>query len=95
MENQYYIYLLTNSDGSRIYTGITNDLKRRVRQHRSGQGGRYTRAFQVSRLVYFETCEGRDRALKRELQIKRSGRKKKIELIEQMNMERRDLFENL
>jgi putative endonuclease len=95
LDKPFFVYLLTNADRSLIYTGITTDLKRRVRQHRLGHGGRYTRAFRVSRLVYYETCEGRNQALKRELQIKRGGRQKKIDLIEGMNKEWRDLYETL
>jgi putative endonuclease len=91
----YYVYLLTNADHSRIYTGITNDLKRRVSQHRLGRGGRFTRTFGVTRLVYYETCPDKSQALKRELQIKRSGRQKKMELIQQGNSEWKDLFEGL
>jgi putative endonuclease len=91
----YFVYLLTNAEGSLIYTGITNDLKRRLQQHRSGRGGRFTRSFRINKLLYYEICESKKQAMSRELQIKRSGRKKKIELIERENKEWRDLFEDI
>ncbi len=95
MGHDYFVYLLTNAEGSLIYTGITNDLKRRLQQHRSGRGGRFTRAFRIYKLLYYEIRESKKQAMSRELQIKRSGRKKKIELIERENKEWRDLFEEL
>jgi len=95
MDNHYFLYLLTNTDGSRIYTGITNDLKRRVSEHLSGRGGRYTRAFPMTRLVYYETCDDLRSAMARERAIKASGRAKKVALIDAMNPGRKDLFAEL
>lgn len=77
----YYIYLLQCKDGS-IYTGITNDLKRRIGRHRSGAGGYYTRAKGVDKILYTEEQLSRGAALKREAEIKGWTRQKKLNLIQ-------------
>ena len=76
----YFVYLLLCKDNS-IYTGITNDLERRLEQHKTGTASRYTRARGVRRLLYSEKQPGRSEALKREAQIKRLPREKKLDLI--------------
>jgi putative endonuclease len=75
-----YCYILQCADGS-FYTGWTNDLPRRVRQHRSGNGGRYTRSRCPLTLAYFERQEDASAARKREAEIKKLPRAKKAELI--------------
>ena len=75
----YFIYLLECNDGS-IYTGITNDVERRFSEHRRGQGGRYTRARKAVKLLHTEIHPDRSSALKREAEIKRWNRKKKLTL---------------
>ena len=81
MSSLWFVYILECKNKS-LYTGITNDLERRIHDHRSGQGARYTRAFGVSKLVHQETLAGRSAALKREAEIKSLTRKQKIELIQ-------------
>jgi putative endonuclease len=75
-----YCYILQCADGS-FYTGWTNDLARRFRQHRSGNGGRYTRAHRPVQLVYFEPEKDKTAARKREAAIKQLPRAKKAELV--------------
>jgi putative endonuclease len=75
-----YCYILRCADGS-FYTGWTNDLARRLRQHRSGNGGRYTRAHRPVALVYFEPQKDKRASRKREAAIKRLPRSKKSELV--------------
>jgi putative endonuclease len=75
----YFVYILRCSDGS-LYTGITTDVKRRLEEHKVGIGSRYTRAKKGEEIVYVEECENRSIASKRENQIKRMDRKKKLEL---------------
>lgn len=65
-----------------LYTGITNDFKRRFAQHMSGQGGKFTHAFKAKKLLYAESCSNKNEALKREAQIKSWPRKKKLALIQ-------------
>jgi putative endonuclease len=75
-----YCYILQCADGS-FYTGWTNDLARRYRQHRSGNGGRYTRTHSPVALVFFEPETDKTAARKREAAIKKLPRAKKAELV--------------
>lgn len=75
----YLVYLLECSDGS-IYTGITNDLVRRLRMHKVGTASRYTRAKGAKRIIYTEKCSTRGHALKREAEIKKWSRTEKLVL---------------
>jgi putative endonuclease len=75
-----YCYILQCGDGS-FYTGWTNNLARRYRQHRTGNGGRYTRAHCPVTLVYFERQEDAGAARRREAAIKQLPRSKKAELV--------------
>ena len=74
------VYILKCSDTT-LYAGITNDLNRRLEEHNSGHGGRFTRVRKPVKLVYFEKVQTRSDALKREASIKRLSRSKKLELI--------------
>ena len=76
----YYVYLLEMANG-KIYVGFTSDLKRRFQEHVSGKGGKTTRSFGVSRLLYSETLESRSAAMKREHELKKWPRAKKLALI--------------
>ena len=77
----YFVYLLECQDGS-LYTGVTNDLKKRLAKHKSGSGSRYTRAKKVNKIVYSEQHPNRSSAMKREAEIKGWTRKKKLILIQ-------------
>ena len=76
----WYIYMIECKDGL-LYTGITKDLKRRVKQHNSGNGCKFTRYRTPVKLMYNEKVSNRSLALKREAAIKCLPRKKKLELI--------------
>ena len=78
--SKWYIYILKCSNGS-LYTGITNDVKRRFNEHKSGKGAKYTRAFGAKRIVFLECAKNRSKASKREAAIKKMSRKEKIGLI--------------
>lgn len=84
---------MTNSRNTVLYTGVTNDLQRRVKEHKAGKGGGFTRKYNIGKLVYFECGDGIDSAIAREKQIKAGSRKKKDELINGFNPEWNDLFE--
>ena len=75
-----YVYLVECADGS-LYTGWTVDVERRVKAHNAGRGARYTRLHGPVKLVYAETQPDRVAAMKRELEIKRWPREKKLKLI--------------
>jgi putative endonuclease len=95
MRKQYYVYIMTNQHNRVLYTGMTNDLKRRAYEHRTGQGGGFTSRYNVGKLVYYEITESAEAAIAREKQIKSGSRQKKIDLVEGMNPEWRDLYEEL
>jgi len=75
----YFVYLLECADGS-LYAGITTDVKRRFSEHKGGVGSNFTRAKKAKRIVYTEQHQNRSSALKREAEIKRMTRKKKLAL---------------
>jgi putative endonuclease len=91
----YYIYLLTNKYNTVIYTGMTNDLLRRVAQHKSKRTPGFTSRYNVTKLVYYEHFGLVENAIAREKQIKAGSRKKKEQLIEPVNPEWRDLFDKI
>lgn len=76
----YFVYLLQCRDGS-IYTGITTDVKKRIEKHRAGKGGHYTRAHGAVNIIHSEKYPSRSEALKREAEIKKWRRERKLELI--------------
>lgn len=77
MNTYWFVYILLCQDGS-LYTGIAIDLKKRFSEHQSGKGGAYTRSHPPIRIIYQEPQPSRSAALRREAQIKRWGRQKKI-----------------
>lgn len=80
MEKQWCVYILECRDGT-LYTGITDDLQRRLKAHSRGKGAKYTRGRGPLTLRYQENCEDHSAALRRELQIKALKRNEKLELI--------------
>ena len=92
-KRQYCVYIMTNKHHTVLYTGVTNDLQRRVLEHREGKGGVFTKKYNVHKLVYFENGEDVNAAIFREKQIKAGSRQKKIDLINSINPEWKDLFE--
>ena len=93
MAGRYFVYLMTNQSGT-LYTGVTNDLERRVYEHRQGTGSRFTSKYRIKHLVYWEECGDIGDAIAREKQIKGWRRSKKIALVESVNPEWRDLSAN-
>lgn len=85
MERQYYVYIVTNNNNTVLYTGITNDLKRRVYEHKEKMGKGFTKKYNITKLVYYEIFREVGSAILRERQIKGGSRAKKIELIKSMN----------
>ena len=95
MSKQYYIYIMTNKNNRVLYTGITNDLKRRAYEHKEKLVDGFTKKYNVSKLVYYEAHEDPENAILREKKIKAGSRQKKIDLINSMNKEWRDLYEEI
>jgi putative endonuclease len=92
---QYCVYIMTNAHHTVLYTGVTNDLQRRVLEHRAGKGGKFSGKYAVTKLVYYACGDDVKVAIFREKQIKAGSRSKKIELINGLNPDWVDLFEEL
>ena len=91
---EYYVYILTNRSGT-LYVGMTNDIVRRIQEHKEGRGSKFTSKYRINRLVYYESTNDVLSAIAREKQIKGWLRSKKIALIESVNPDWRDLSEDL
>ena len=87
MHNQYYTYILANNSDTTLYIGVTNDLERRVTEHRSGTIPGFTQKYNCHKLVYFESFSDVEQAIAREKQLKKWSRAKKDALIDTMNKE--------
>jgi len=86
---------MTNKNNRVLYTGITNDLKRRVYEHKEKLVDGFTKKYNVLKLVYYEVLEDPENAILREKKIKAGSRQKKIDLINVMNIGWKDLYEEL
>jgi putative endonuclease len=95
MERRYFVYILTNRHHTVLYTGVTNDLLRRVYEHRTKAVPGFTSRYNVDKLVFYEEADEAQAAIIREKQIKAGSRQKKIALIEEMNSAWRDLYPDL
>jgi putative endonuclease len=91
----YYVYILASKRNGTLYIGVTNNLARRVYEHKHDFIRGFTQKYGVHMLVYFEQCESVDSALQREKQLKFWHRKWKLRLIEENNPEWRDLYEGV
>ncbi len=92
----YYVYLMTNKNNTVIYTGITNDLVRRVYEHKNHLDKKsFTAIYNVEKLVYFEAATDAYHAIEREKQIKTWNRKRKEKLINVKNPKWEDLYESI
>ena len=93
---QYYVYILANATNAVLYTGVTNDLPRRVYQHKThADPASFTAKYRVDRLVYYEVHGSNEAAIAREKQIKGWSRAKKDALVSQFNPEWVDLYKTL
>lgn len=90
-----YVYILTNKLKTVLYVGVTEDLLKRVWQHKEKLVEGFTQKYNVDKLVYYEEFETIIAAIEREKQIKGGSRSKKIELIEKTNLSWEDLYENI
>jgi putative endonuclease len=95
MEKQYFVYIMTNKWKMVLYVGVTNDLQRRVIEHRDKTMRGFTQRYNIERLVYFEATESIESAILREKQIKGGSRKDKIALVNSTNPEWNDLYAEL
>ena len=92
----YYVYMLTNATNVVLYTGVTNDLRRRVFEHKNHFDPKsFTARYKAEKLVYFEQTTDARSAIEREKQIKSWSRKKKNELVENFNPTWRELYSEI
>ena len=89
--NEYYVYILANKKNGTLYIGMTNDLERRIKEHKLKEVDGFTKKYDVDKLVYFETFNISSEAFVRERRMKKWLRKWKIELIEKENSSWEDL----
>ncbi len=95
MNNTFYVYILTNKNNSVLYTGVTNNLVRRVFEHKEKLIDGFTKKYNCSKLVWYEQYLDAESAISREKQIKGGSRKKKEDLINKMNPQWKDLYEEI
>jgi len=91
--NNYYIYILTNKSNT-LYVGVTNNIQKRLYEHKNKLINGFTKKYNLNKLIYFETYQNINDAIKREKQIKGWTRKKKIDLIKTKNPNFNDLSKN-
>jgi putative endonuclease len=92
MAKAYYVYILASTLGGTLYVGVTNDLIRRVYEHRMGLADGFTKKYKVHRLVYFEPYGDIELAIQREKRLKKWNRAWKIQLIEENNPDWVDMY---
>ena len=87
----FHVYMLASKRYGTLYIGVTNDLRRRLEEHRLGKGSDFVKKYGVTRLVYVESYDDPETAIAREKQLKKWERDWKIRLIEEENLEWQDL----
>ena len=95
MSRDYFVYIMTNKYNTVLYTGVTNDLKRRVYEHKQGLGSKFTSKYNLTKLAFYEMTESIEAAIAREKQIKGGSRQKKIDLVKNQNPEWKDLSDEI
>ncbi len=95
MDKKYYIYIMTNKYNTVLYTGVTNDLKRRTYEHKEKLVNGFTKKYKITKLVYYEVFDDPENAILREKKIKAGSRQKKIDLVNSINRNWLDLYEEL
>jgi len=95
MGKQYYVYIMTNRKNTVLYIGVTNNLIRRIYEHKEKLVDGFAKKYNITKLVYYEVFEDIENAISREKQLKAGSRQKKIDLIDRMNRGWRDLYGEL
>lgn len=95
MSQQYYLYIMTKNYNTVLYTGVTNNLQRRVYEHKEKIIEGFTKKYNITKLVYYEVFGDAYTAISREKQIKAGSRQKKIDLVNSINQEWKDLYNEL
>ncbi len=92
---KYYIYILASKKNGVLYTGVTNNLQRRIYEHSNELAEGFTKKYKIKKLVYFESCSNAEEAILREKRIKYWKRECRIDLIEKSNPEWKDLYKEI
>ena len=95
MTKYYFVYIMTNKNNTVLYTGVTNNIIRRVHEHREGIVEGFTKKYNIKKLVYFESFDDVGLAIDREKQIKAGSRAKKEILINSINKDWKDLWDDI
>ena len=95
MSKHMFVYIMTNRNNTTLYTGVTNDLRRRAYEHRCKLIPGFTRRYRLTKLVYYEVFDDAGSAIRREKQIKGGSRAKKERLIETANPDWGDLYTSI
>lgn len=95
MTKQSFVYIMTNYNKTTLYTGVTNNLKRRVYEHKNKLIDGFTKRYNITFLVYYECFDNIQEAILREKQLKGGSRQKKIDLINNVNPEWKDLYTSI
>ena len=95
MPKQYYIYIITNQSKSTLYIGVSNNLKRRIYEHKNELFEGFSKKYKLKMLVYYEICDDINEAIKREKYLKGKKREFKLQLINAFNPEWKDLYDEI
>jgi putative endonuclease len=95
MEKNFYVYILANKQNGTLYTGVTSDIIKRSWEHKNKLVEGFTEKYDINKLVYYEQFKDAEYAIKREKRLKKYNRKWKIDLIEKVNPDWKDLYEDL
>ncbi len=90
-----YVYIVTNKNNTVLYTGVTSDLIKRIDQHKNKAVKGFATKYNCNKLVYYESGNGMEGCILREKQIKAGSRKNKFKLIEEINPEWKDLYDDI
>ena len=93
--NEYFVYILSSKKNGTLYVGVTDDLVRRVYEHKTGVSEGFTKKYNVKNLVWYESTASIESAILREKQIKAGSRVKKVELKKKMNPTWEDMYDSL
>jgi putative endonuclease len=91
----YWVYIMTNKANTVLYTGVTNNLHRRVLEHQTGRGSGFTAKYKIKKLVFYERFDRSVDAIAAEKRIKAGSRRKKGKLINTVNPEWKDLYKEV
>ena len=89
--SEYYVYILASRKNGTLYVGMTEDIAKRIKRHKTKTASKFTKDYEVNKLVYFEKCKDKQTASAKEKQLKKYNRRWKIRLIEKLNPRWEDL----